>query len=774
MLQVSDQIKQNDTVTLDIQGMKCAGCVSAVERQLNQHQGVISASVNLITEVAVVEYEKTTITPDQLAEKLTKTGFPTQPRLTLNSPLNQKLNLFQRRELEQKAQINRLITAICLLLCSALGHLQHFGINPVPLISNIWFHWALATLALAIPGFPILKEGWQGFSHKMPNMNTLVGLGTVSAYLASCIALLFPKLGWECFFDEPVMLLGFILLGRILEGKARGKASSALEKLLSLQPPVACLVAKDGTEMGINIPVEQIRIGEWIKVLPGEKIPVDGTVINGKSAVNEAMLTGESKPVVKKEGDPVKTGTINQSGLLIIQTTHTGENTTLAQIIKLVEDAQTRKAPIQKLADTVAGYFAYGVMAIACVTFLFWYYIGTKIWSEVLTISEHSMDNMGMIMTTSPLLLSLKLAIAVLVVACPCALGLATPTAILVGTGMGAEKGILIKGGDILEQVHQIETIVFDKTGTLTQGHPSVTDIITLGEFSEKEILQYGATAESGTNHPLAIALLDALKKEYLPLLTGENFYTEAGLGISAMIEGKLVILGNEEWLKIQNSKFKINNKQSLPLHQTLVYLAINGSLEGIIALEDQIRPDARQTVQKLQEMGLNVIMITGDRPEVAKAIGEKLGIKEVLAQVTPTEKVKKIEKLQKEAKLKGKIIAMVGDGINDAPALAQADIGITLQSGTEIALETAQIVLMKNSLPDVVESIKLSWATFKKIRQNLFWALGYNSFAIPIAAGILLPKFGLLFSPALAAALMAVSSVIVVTNSLLLRRLQS
>ncbi len=777
MLQVSDQIKQNDTVTLDVQGMKCAGCVGAVERQLKQHQGVISASVNLITEVAVVEYEKTTITPDQLAEKLTKTGFPTQPRSILNSPLTQKLNLFQRRELEQKEQINRLITAIILLVFSGLGHLQHFGINPVPLISNIWFHWALATLTLAIPGFPILKEGWQGFSHKMPNMNTLVGLGTMSAYLASCIALLFPKLGWECFFDEPVMLLGFILLGRILEGKARGKASSALEKLLSLQPPVACLVGKDGTETGINIPVEQIRVGEWIKVLPGEKIPVDGIIIKGKSAINEAMLTGESNPVVKKEGDQVNTGTMNQSGALIIQTTHTGDNTTLAQIIKLVEDAQTRKAPIQKLVDTVAGYFAYGVMAIACVTFIFWYYIGTKIWSEVLTISEHSMDNMGMIMTTSPLLLSLKLAIAVLVVACPCALGLATPTAILVGTGMGAEKGILIKGGDILEQVHQIETIVFDKTGTLTQGQPTITDIITLGELSEQEILQYGATAESGTNHPLAITLLDALKKENLPLLKGENFYTEAGLGISAMIEGKSVILGNQEWLKIQNSKFLIQNEEK-PFspsgypHQTLIYLAVNGSLEGIIALEDQIRPDARQTVQKLQEMGLNVIMITGDRPEVAKAIAEKLGIKEVLAQVTPMEKVKKIENLQQKAKLKGKIIAMVGDGINDAPALAQADIGITLQSGTEIALETAQIVLMKNALPDVVESIKLSWATFHKIRQNLFWALGYNSFAIPIAAGILLPKFGLLLSPALAAALMASSSVIVVTNSLLLRRL--
>lgn len=772
----NSDVTNYETVTLDVQGMKCAGCVSAVERQLQQHQGVKSACVNLITEVAVVEYTKALITPEQLAQRLTKTGFPSQPRHNFNSQFSLQQGLNQRRQQEQQAQIKRLITAVVLLLCSGLGHLDHFGITPIPWLNNIWFHWALATLALTIPGFNILKEGWQGLRHLNPNMNTLVGLGTLSAYLASCIALLCPQLGWECFFDEPVMLLGFILLGRILEAQARASASSALENLLSLQPPTAYLVGKDHQETGINIPIEQIRVGEWIKVLPGDKIPVDGVIIKGETTVNEAMLTGEADPVHKQAHDLVYTGTINLSGAIVVQTTHTGNHTTLAQIIKLVEDAQTRKAPVQKLADQVAGYFAYGVMAIALVTFAFWYAIGTKIWTQVLITTPHHNEGMTMIMSTSPLLLSLKLAIAVLVVACPCALGLATPTAILVGTGIGAQKGILIKGGDILEQVHQLDTIVFDKTGTLTEGKPSVTKIIPLAQLTTDEILQWAATAESGTNHPLATALLDALATAKLPLLEGENFHTIAGLGISATIEGQTVILGNETWLK-QNQialDLELKLKNSLPDHQTLIYLAINGSLTGIIALEDQIRPDAVKTVQKLQSMGIKVMMMSGDRTCVAQAIAAKLGITEVLAEVKPEEKAQKIQSLQENNPFKPKIIGMVGDGINDAPALAQADLGIALQSSTDIALDTAQIVLMKNNLGDVVESINLSVATFNKIRQNLVWALGYNSLAIPLAAGVLLPQWQILLSPALAASLMASSSVLVLTNSLLLRHFRT
>ena len=386
------------------------------------------------------------------------------------------------------------------------------------------------------------------------------------------------------------------------------------------------------------------------------------------------------------------------------------------------------------------------------------------------------MINIGTQIQTIPLLLSLKLAIAVLVIACPCALGLATPTAILVGTGIGAQKGILIKGGDILELVHKMDTIVFDKTGTLTQGHPTITHIICLSELSEQEILQYAATAESGTNHPLALAILDGLKKENLPLLQGENFETQKGLGISVDIEGKKVILGNQKWLR--QNKIEVVNQSDLNQNlldcQTLVYLAINGVLKGIIAIEDQIRADAPKTIEELKKMGLKVIMMTGDRPEVAHRIAQKIGITEVLAEVSPEEKAKKIKFLQTNSNLDSKIVAMVGDGINDAPAIAIANIGITLQSGTQIAMETSNIVLMKNSLWDVVESIKLSLATFDKIKQNLGWALGYNIIMIPIASGILLPQFNILLSPAFAGFLMASSSVIVITNSLLLRRLQN
>ncbi|MFW6264442.1 MAG: heavy metal translocating P-type ATPase, partial [Cyanobacteriota bacterium] len=463
------------TVTLDVEGMKCAGCVSAVERQLLQNPGVISAQVNLITRVAVVQGNEQ-MDAATLAEKLTSRGFPSQPRNAKQTKGGEnKPSLSDRRQQETRQQRQRLGIAVVLLLFSALGHLNHWGGPTIPIVSHIGFHWGLATLALLIPGWEILVDGLRGLRYGMPNMNTLVALGAWSAYLSSVIALLFPQLGWECFFDEPVMLLGFILLGRTLESGARGRASAALEALLALQPPVAHLIGKPTTseEEGIAIPVEEVRVGEWVRVLPGEKIPVDGEVVAGKSLVDESMLTGESIPVLKQPGDCVAAGTLNQSGAIAFKVTQTGENTTLANIIRLVEDAQTRKAPVQQLADQVAGYFAYGVMTIALLTFLFWQLAGTKLWPDVLMTTGHE----GMSMATSPLLLSLKLAIAVLVIACPCALGLATPTAILVGTSIGAEKGILIKGGDILERVHQLKTVVFDKTGTLTEGSPSVTDI---------------------------------------------------------------------------------------------------------------------------------------------------------------------------------------------------------------------------------------------------------------------------------------------------------
>ena len=808
MVQLSHKTEENPsqlkigTVTLDVHEMKCAGCVKAVEKQLSQQSGVISACVNLITEVAVVKYELGEVQPQTLVDKLTSVGFPCNLRNSSNSTLSLTYSNAAKRKEQQKQQYQwKLATVAILLVFSGLGHIQHLGGFTIPVISNIWFHGGLATLALLIPGREIIIDGWRGLRHGMANMNTLVGLGTVSAYVASFIALLFPQLGWECFFDEPVMLLGFILLGRILEGQARNRASEALEALIALQPSFARLVGDpliDDTS-SIEIPVEQVQMGEWIQVLPGEKIPVDGKVVTGETFINESLITGESVAVPKQAEDKVLAGTLNQSGAITIKTTHIGNDTTLAQIITSVEDAQTSKAPIQKFADTVAGYFAYGVMVIALLTLLFWLGVGTKIYPQVLetTSHSHSMEVREVeggrqkaevsplsplfVFYPLPILFSLKLAIAVLVVACPCALGLATPTAILVGTGIGAERGLLIKGGDVLEKVHQLDVIVFDKTGTLTLGRPRVTDCIPLTKISPQKLLQLAATVESGTNHPLAIAILEEAQRQKLLLLKAEYFQTQTGLGVSAIVEGKLVLLGHEDWLKEQGITF--NEEQVLiEEDKTLVYVVLDKEVQGMIALKDTLRPDAEETIIRLQKKGLEVILLTGDRRIVAESIAQQLGINQVFAQVRPAEKAAIIKSIQQQ-KAKSRTspplashpgsqkVAMIGDGINDAPALAQADLGVSLQGATEVALDTADIVLMGTHLLSVVQAIDLSVATFNKVRQNLFWALGYNVLAIPIAAGILLPTLGFSISPALAGGLMACSSITVVTNSLLLRR---
>jgi Cu2+-exporting ATPase len=782
--QSTQSIPSSQRVTLDVRGMKCAGCVKSVERQLSHHPGVVSASVNLITSVALVEYESQQVNPQVLAEELTKRGFKSEVRLPENSS-HRKLRQIsaQKRQQEQKEQFWQLISAAILLFFSTIGHLDHLGFPHLPIFSNIWFHWGLATLALSIPGKDILKDGWQGLWHFAPNMNTLVGLGTVSAYLASCIALIFPELGWECFFDEPVMLLGFIFLGRVLESRARGRASQSLEALLSLTPQNARLVGENVSpnDSGLKIPVEQIKLGEWVKVLAGEKIPIDGTVVEGEASVDESLLTGESIPVSKKVGDFVTSGTINLSGVIVIKTERIGDNTTLNQIIAVVEEAQTHKAPIQKLADTVSGYFAYGVIIIATLTFLFWYVWGTKIWADlVLTLD------------TSPLLLSLKLAIAVLVIACPCALGLATPTAILVGTGIGAERGLLIKGGDVLERVNQIDTIVFDKTGTLTQGFPEVTDVIPLTNLSPADMLRFAASVEKSSNHPFAQAIVKEAHKFNLSLLTATEVVTSHGKGISARL-GELksdptlahnyqllnipnnsfrVYLGNEHWLSQQGitlTEAVMNQVKSLQQDgKTVVYLAVNHTLLGLIALADILRPEAKSTLKELQKLGLQTILLSGDQPIIARGIAHQLGISTYYGGVHPQAKSSVIKGLQtQEPPLQ---VAMVGDGVNDAIALVQADLAIGLRQGAEVTLESAGIVLMRDNLGDVVEAIKLSKATLSKIRQNLVWALGYNVISIPMAAGVLLPGYGILLSPALAGGLMAFSSVMVVTNSLLLR----
>nr|WP_242031962.1 heavy metal translocating P-type ATPase [Microcoleus sp. FACHB-672] len=798
-----------EMITLDVGGMKCAGCVTVVERQLIQHPGVISACVNLATEVASVACETGTVDPDALANQLTLAGFPTQPRnssseTATNLETTGSLSTTERRQQSFQQQLWRVALAGILILLSGIGHLGQMGWADLPFLSTIWFHWGLATVALLGPGRSIFIDGWRGLRRNAPNMNTLVGLGAMSAYLASCVALLFPQLGWECFFDEPVMLLGFILLGRTLEQLARRRAANALEALISLQPATARLVAdpakNSSTTTGVEIPVAQVRVGEWLQVLPGEKIPVDGEVVAGTTTVDESMLTGEAVPVIKQSASLVAAGTLNQSGVIVVRATRTGKDTTLAQIVTLVEDAQTRKAPVQKLADTVAGYFTYGVMTIAALTFIFWYFAGTHLWPlETLPQAQHIASlhhempvispNPALSTQPSALLLSLKLTIAVLVIACPCALGLATPTAILVGTGIGAERGLLIRGGDVLEKVHQLDTVVFDKTGTLTTGHPAVTDCLPIFNDSkflmlnsdfiknsnhqpENFLLQLAATVESGASHPLAVAIVEEAHRLELPLVSAQDFYTEPGLGVRASVNGLMVVLGTDEWLMQQGISIpKAERTRVLKLAsagKTVVYVAAAGVLVGLIACRDSLRSDAKATLDRLRQMGLRVMLLTGDRQEAADAIAQQLGLTaaDVIAGVRPDGKATAIEHLQAQ----GHRVAMVGDGINDAPALAQADVGIALHSGTDVAVETAGIVLMHNHLMDTVKSIELSRRTLLKIRQNLFWAFAYNTLGIPVAAGALLPGFGIVLSPAAAGALMAFSSVSVVGNSLLLR----
>ncbi len=799
----------SNTIVLDITGMKCAGCVGAVEKHLLAETGVKSASVNLLTGVAAISVEPETATATELAGKLTTKGFPSQPRILASN--ENRSNQRQIKYAQASKQILwQLITAGVLLGLSAVGHFAqpdsshlHHGYS---VLNNFWWHWGFATLAIIFPGRAILVDGWRSLWYGSPNMNTLVGLGTISSYTASLVALLLPSLGWECFFEEPVMIIGFITLGRTLEQQAKHRAASAFDRLLSLQPTIARLVSPDPERpQAIEIPVEQVKIGEYLRVLPGEKIPTDGVIRWGETTIDESLITGESIPVLKQLGDVVIAGTVNQSGAISIKVTRTGDDTTLAQIIALVESAQTRKAPVQKFADTVAGYFTYGVIAIATLTFLFWYFIGT-----------HNPNLDPPISSLTPL----KAAIAVMVVACPCALGLATPTAILVGTGIGAESGLLIKGGDVLETVHRLDTVVFDKTGTLTEGKPQVTDILTAEDIRDDsvsqrlkpllvlqspptrtntiqsaELLQLAAAAESVTNHPLAVAIQQEATRLGLTIPVVLSSQTAAGLGVYAEVQmtgdtldgSYQVIVGNQNCLTAKeievSEEWLVAAEKLTVAGKTVMYVAIVEGLPsaskivGIIGVTDRLRVDAIDTVKQLQQKGLRVALLTGDRAPVAKLIAAELGIVDVYSEILPQDKARIIQSLQQPHLSSGipHKVAMIGDGINDAPALAQADVGIAMNAGTDVAIEVADIILMRDRLLDVVYSIELSTKTFTKIRQNLFWAAIYNLLGIPAAAGLLYWfGWGAMLSPSAAGAMMALSSVSVVTNSLLLRRGES
>ncbi|MEN9231009.1 MAG: cation-translocating P-type ATPase, partial [Thermostichus sp. DG02_5_bins_236] len=662
--QVGDPVGQGQALAgsllLEVGGMSCAGCVRAVEQELLKQPGVVKASVNLVTESAWVEFAAGIVpNPEHLAEILTEAGFPSHyrqegfPGAVAEALPGEEDDLVRvsgaehfapadpvaKQRQQTQHQIRQALTAAFLLLISGAGHLDLFTRVGLPILNDVWLHWGLATLTFVGPARGLVVDGWKVARRLAPNMNTLVALGSGSAYGASLVGLLAPQLGWECFFDEPVMLLSFILLGRALEQHSRMRAAGSLQALVNLRPKLARRVTGSaaelahfsslvegasnfGSEAGEWCPIEQVRVGDCLQVRAGEQIPVDGEVIAGQATVNEAMLTGESLPVLKQPGDAVVAGTLNQSGWLVCRATRTGKETTLARIIHLVEEAQARKAPIQGLADTVAGYFTYGVVVLAVLTFGFWYWIGIPLWGSdwptghslhMHLLTGHSIPH------PTPLLISLKLAIAVLVVACPCALGLATPTAILVGTGLGAERGLLIRGGDVLEKAHHLQTLVFDKTGTLTQGDPCLTDCISLeGSLDPARLLQLAATVESGTRHPLAEAILRAAHEQGLPLLAATEFQTESGLGVAAQVEGHQVIVGSLSWLADLGIPIapQAQIDALVEAGKTIVGVAVQGSLVGLIAAQDQLRPDAQATLRQLQKMGLQVMLLTGDRAE--------------------------------------------------------------------------------------------------------------------------------------------------------------
>jgi P-type Cu2+ transporter len=753
------------STTLSIQGMKCAGCVSLVEKRLLACAGVNAATVNLLTEKATVvhdaEIDRAELTANMTAAIATA-GFVAQVQERQSSKL---LAVADPSASQPGLDI---FLALTLIFLALIGHLGPMGVLKLPILSNMYAHAAIATIALLIPGREIWWDGLKGLWYRAPNMNSLVGIGTLSAYTASMVALFVPDLGWHCFFEEPVMLLGFVLLGRSLEQRARRRASEAIRSLMQLQPPTARVLVGD-TQFAIA--VEDLQVGDRLLVLPGEKIPIDGEVIAGSSDVNEAMLTGESLPVTKHLGARVTGATLNLTGAITVEVMQTAEQTTLARIITLVEEAQASKAPIQHLADRVAGYFAYAVITIAALTLLYWWAI-----------------------SGSALVFSLKNAIAVLVVACPCALGLATPSAIMVGTGMGAERGILIKGGASLEKVQNLTAVMFDKTGTLTTGKPSVTDVIPAeasGQVSRQDqdrlrlnLLQWAASAEFCANHALGKAIVAEAEKLNLKLEASENCQLIGGGGVKADFQDRTILAGNQAWLQAEGvdidrswleSAANLGREGKTPIFVAMqssngdkTTSKINPQFLGTIAIQDTLKPEAASVVKALQEMGLQVWMLTGDRQETARAIAAQLNLSQdrVIADVKPDGKAAAIRKLQAQ----GMRVAMVGDGVNDAPALACAEVGIALSSGTDVAIETADIVLMRQGITDVVAAIKLSRATFAKIRQNLFWAFAYNTLSIPIAAGILYPQFGILMNPMMAGLAMAFSSVSVVLSSLSLR----
>ncbi|MFH1589219.1 MAG: heavy metal translocating P-type ATPase [archaeon] len=723
----------NKKTTLNITGMTCASCSTLINKALNKTEGVESANVNLTTNKATISYDDKIVDVKSLINIVKKKGY--------GATENSGNNDYSKEALQSKKHYERLqreliIGSIFAIPVFILG--MFFMDNPIPYQSIIM--WLLATPVQFLVAFPMYKSAFAALKGFSANMDTLIVMGTSAAYFYSVFVILSG--GMHVYFEASAVLITIVVFGRVLEAKAKGKTSDAIKKLIGLKPKNATVI-RDGKEL--KIPVDDVIEGDLIIVKPGEKIPVDGILVEGTSSIDESMITGESIPVEKTVGDKIVGATINKHGSFTFKATKVGANTTLAQIIKLIEDAQGQKAPIQRFADSIAGWFVPVVLAIAIITFFTWVIIGQT------------------------MAFALVAAVAVLVIACPCALGLATPTAIMVGTGKGAKQGILIKGGEALETAHNLNHIVLDKTGTITEGTPTVTDIISFEGYNEESLLKIAASLEKGSEHPLAESIVKKAEEKNIILDKITDFKALVGKGITGKINKQKYLLGKPKLLTENNISLK-NNVDSIEKLEnegkTVMVLSNGTKLLGIIAVADPIKKTSKFAIEKLQNMGLQVHMITGDNKRTAEAIARQAGITSVFAEVMPEEKATHVKRLQ----LKNQKVAMVGDGINDAPALAQADIGIAMGSGTDVAMETGDIILMRDDIMDVAKAIKLSKITMSKIRQNMFWALFYNVMGIPIAAGVFYFWTGWMLNPMIAGGAMALSSVSVVSNSLLLR----
>ncbi|HUL39902.1 MAG TPA: heavy metal translocating P-type ATPase [Methanomassiliicoccales archaeon] len=738
-------------ITLSIGGMTCASCAKTIEEALMALDGVNSAAVNLATEKVKVKYDSQRVRVGQLRKAIVDAGYEVLEAQTVDA--------------EREARRQEMLRSRRMLVFSIALSVPTFTLSIAFMFTSLgqqqwvmdygnYVLFLLATPVQFIAGYRFYVGAWKALKNRSANMDTLIAVGTSAAYFYSVAVTFFPAQfsfeGTSTYYDSSALIVTLILLGKYLEARAKGSTSEAIRKLVDLQAKTA-RVLRDGKE--VEVPVEELDVGDIFMVRPGEKVPTDGVVLEGTSAIDESMLTGESIPVEKEVDSNVIGGSINKNGLLKARATRVGADTALSQIVRLVEEAQGSKAPVQRLADKVAGIFVPVVILIAIVTFLLWYF-----WAYGLFES----------MPAPQFVFSLTAFISVMVIACPCALGLATPTAIMVGTGKGAEMGILIKSGEALEIAGNVQTIVFDKTGTLTKGEPEVTDVIGVS-MDEKELLWLAASTEKGSEHPLGQAIVRRAEHEDVKLGPPLEFEAVPGKGVKAKVEGRSVLVGNrrmiEEVCRIDGAEDKIAGLEGEG--KTAMIVAVDGQLAGVVGVADVVKESSATAISELKSMGIEVAMMTGDNLRTAEVIGRQLGIDRVLAEVLPEDKAKEVAKLQEG----GRVVAMVGDGVNDAPALAQANVGIAIGSGTDVAIETGTVVLIRNDLTDVVASIQLSKRTMRKIRQNLFWAFGYNTAGIPIAAGLLFPFIGVLLPPWLAAGAMAFSSVSVVTNAALLKR---